>query len=112
MSDYAIPKGISQTSVTLLTNTSVTTLLATQSNAADLTEIAVANESGSAATITLDRYDGSTARTIFKGTVAANDTLFINFDAYRLLSTQSIRGTAGTGNVLTCHVSYKDLSIT
>ncbi len=112
MSDYAHSNGISQTVATLLTNTSVATLLTSPNNAADVTEIAIANESGSAATITIDRYDGSTARTIFKGTVAANDTLFINFDAYRLLGTHSIRGTAGTGNVLTCHVSYKDLSIT
>lgn len=74
----------------------------------DVVEILITNSSGSAATITLNKFDGVTDWPLLGAkSIAANDVYELTFP-FVLPKTWTLRATPGTANVLTVHVTYID----
>lgn len=106
MTIYRTESATAQTELVKLTDTNTTDIVATLTNSVGLKMIHCANITGTAATIDLEVYDGTTSYYLTKGeSVAANDRLTLNLDI-QLNKGQSIRATAGTGNAIDVTATY------
>lgn len=101
--------GLQKPISTFLTTTSQTVVFTAQvgnSNARTIVLSAgLVNETGSAATLTLEWNDGTTDRKWFKRSVPANDTVFIDQLPLMLLNGFTIKATASAGNAITITLS-------
>lgn len=89
-----------------LTTGSATDLIPTLSNSASLRMVHICNDSGSAANITIDVYDGTnTYKLLNAQSVSANSTYTLAIDV-QLDKGQSLRATAGTPNAFHVTTTY------
>jgi hypothetical protein len=81
-------------------------VIAATADDVEVAEIFVANADGSARTILLTKFDGTTAWVLLPTkSVAANDTLQVTFP-FVLPKGWTLRATPSTASVLTVHVTY------
>jgi len=99
---YQSRAGLEKPMPTRLTSVSVTAIAVGYDLTRTITKVGIANETGSAATLKLYYYDGTTNNLIWNGSIAAN-----GYDEYtgplRLGSGDELRAEAGTANALTCN---------
>ena len=110
MSIFALQRGLPQTESQNFTSTSPVNMLTAEGlgkdSGLDVTQIIVANPNAAARTITISRWDGTTAWPILSAkSIAANDVYLL--ECYiRLTRSESIRVTPGAADSITVHVSY------
>lgn len=108
MSLYGFARGliVSATPKLLATGSNDILAIAATADDVEITEILIANADGSARTILLTKYDGSTAWTVLPTkSIAANDILQLTFP-FVLPKGWTLRATPSANNVLTVHVTY------
>ncbi len=110
MSVFGLQSGQPQTESANLTSTSAVNMLTAtgpgKENGLDVTQIIVANPDSSARTITVSRWDGTTAWPIIPGkSIPANDIYAVEV-FIRLVRGDSIRVTPGNAAAITVHVNY------
>jgi hypothetical protein len=110
MSIFALPRGLPQTESQNFASTNPVNMLTAsgtgKDSGIDITQIIVANPNAAARTITVSRWDGTTAWPILPGkSIAANDVYVL--ECYiRLARSESIRVTPGAVDSITVHVNY------
>lgn len=106
MSVFGLPTGYEETTQIILTTTNSTTVLTAPDEGVTITQIHVADASGSGDAITLEANDGSTAFYMAKGkTISANDVWTLSLD-YQLKRGWTLKATAATEDRLHVHVTY------
>jgi hypothetical protein len=110
MSIFALPRGLPQTESQNFASTSPVNMLTAigsgKESGLDVTQIIVANPNAAARTITISRWDGTTAWPLFPGkSIPAVD--YVILECYiRLARSESIRVTPGAADTITVHVNY------
>ncbi len=110
MSLFGLPRGLPQTESRNFAATSTVDMLVAsgtgKDSGLDVTQIIVSNPASGAKTITVSRWDGTTAHTIIPGkSIAANDVYML--ECYiRLARDETIRVTPGAVDSITVHVNY------
>jgi hypothetical protein len=110
MSLFGLQRGQPQTESANFASTSAVNMLTAtgpgKDNGIDVTQIIVANPDASARTITISRWDGSTAWPILAAkSIPATDLYAIEV-FIRLLRGESIRVTPGNAASITVHINY------
>lgn len=112
MSILAVSKGAVKIAHKLLAGTSSNDVLenaSTQKTQYIVNSILIANADGSACTLTLHHYDGTTDNVLLSVySIAAHDYLLLEFPVPMAFG-DKIKGTAGTDSKLTVSVAYADL---
>ena len=106
MSGFQVNVGSVTTDATILTGNTVTDIIEADLGTMTVTHIDIANQTGVAVTVTIDRYDGTTAwRLCYQKSVPANDTIQISGTVVQ--NGQKLRATSGdaSGN-LHIHVHH------
>lgn len=88
----------------LLTTTNQTDVYEATDRDVIIAAFSVANEDSSARVVTVEYYDGSTDRTIWHKSVAADDTEIVSDIPQRLYSGDKIKATAAGANVITVNL--------
>lgn len=101
--------GISETVAVTPSTTSVTTLIASDTQKRQVKSVHLCNNTGTAADVTLSRYDGTTdTNYLFEYSVAANSYLTLEFEI-DLPKDYSMRVTVGTSDAITAHARYETI---
>lgn len=106
MSGYQVNVGNVTTDTTILTGNTATEIIKADLGAMTVTHIDVANQTGGAITVTIDRTDGTTVwRLCYQKSVPANDTIQVSGTV--VPNNQKLRATSGdaSGN-LHVHVHH------
>jgi outer membrane protein assembly factor BamB len=104
MASNATFQGIFPTPVSVrLTATTITDIYTAVDNNDVIVAVGMANETGTAATCMIDRFDGTTNWHTWSANIAANSTLIFEYPL-RLLTGHKIKATAGTANAITVTV--------
>lgn len=106
MSLHGIATGIPQTERVILATTAPTVLLQASDNGNFVHSIYVAEATGTATTVVLEAFNGTTAfRLTGVSTIAANGDAWLQIDQ-RIERGWSIRATAGAANRLHAHLTH------
>ena len=102
--NIGITGGLQKPASTRLTSLSQTDVYTAASDGETVVAIALANETGSATIVLIERFDGTTNWNIWRKSVPADDTLILSDFPIRLRNGHKIRATAAAVNRITVSV--------